>query len=80
MTTDNARQWANLVGPQIIALLVGAFSAYMTATVTLARLDQRTEQLEAKVERLEARGDADREQLIRLETKIDYLIERSKLH
>jgi len=76
VTTDNAKSWAQLIGPQLIALRVGAFSAYMTATVTLARLDQRVQTMELKVERLEKRSDQDRETLVRIETKQDIILQK----
>lgn len=77
MTTERAQQWAQLLGPQIIALVVGAFAAYMTANVTLARLDERTSELEAKVKVLEQRTHSDAERLVRVETKIDIILEKA---
>ncbi len=81
MPTEKAEKWLQLIGPQLIALIVGAFAAYMTANVTLARLDERTAELEAKVKILESRTRDDGERLVRVETKIDIILEKqSRVH
>lgn len=73
---ESIRWWANILGPQVIALIIGAFAAYMTANVTLARLDQRTTELEAKVKIMQTDRKDESERLIRLETKIDLILDK----
>lgn len=72
-----------LIASVLASFVVGAFSAYMTGNVILARLETRMERAEQDVmmlsKKLETQADsasAANERLIRLETKIDILLKQ----
>ena len=70
-----------LVVSLIASLVVGAFSAYMTGSALIAKMETRLERAERDVAHLTKRLEdqnkeavMSNERLIRLETKIDILI------
>jgi len=79
------RHWviSSIVAPVVVAVIIGMASAYLTATVTLAkyeeRIDANTRDIGAnRVDIVEAerRERASSERLIRLETKIDMVLDK----
>lgn len=71
-----------LVTSLVASFVVGAFSAYMTGNAILARLETRLERAEQdvaslslKLEEAQRTNAVSNERLIRLETKIDILLQ-----
>ena len=67
----------------IASIVVGAFASYMTGSVMLAKLETLLERAESdisgfhgEIKTIQAQRAADREALIRLEAKIDILVQR----
>jgi outer membrane murein-binding lipoprotein Lpp len=84
---------SNILAPVVVAVIIGMASAYATARLTIEQLAGRVSAVESNVERLEKeelpelkaqiKATADREResserLIRLESKIDLLLERAR--
>jgi len=71
-----------LVTSLVSSFVVGAFSAYMTGTAIIARLETRLERAEQdvvtlnqKLEETQRASATSNERLIRVETKIDILLQ-----
>lgn len=74
--------WKNVLAPLIVAVIVGMASSYVTASVQMGKVKTRLSQAEAQISRLRNKSHARRkgefqmrERIIRLETKIDLLLE-----
>jgi len=77
--------WSTMAGQIIVATLVGMTSAYLSSTRTLAVVEERIGRIEKTVEALTTNQTNDerearilRDKIIRLETKIDLLLERGQ--
>lgn len=71
--------FTGVILPVVASVVVGMGSAYLTATTTLARMDEKLSAMEARVESLEGKTDKQQdlsERLIRVETKLDAVLER----
>lgn len=60
----------------VVALLVGMTSSYLTAQATIAVFDQRITSLEHDMQDMEHKADDTSQRMIRVETKIDLLLEQ----
>lgn len=68
-----------IIASVVTAVVVGMGSAYLTASTTMARMDEKMAAMDARVESLEAESGEKREiydRLIRVETKLDAIMER----
>ncbi len=72
-----------LLSSLFASVIVGAFASYMTGNVMLAKLETRLARAEAditsvnvNVRALEAQRSSDREAMIRLEAKIDLILQK----
>lgn len=71
--------FTGVILPVVASVVVGMGSAYLTATTALARMDEKLVAMEARVESLEGATDKQQdlsERLIRVETKLDAVLER----
>lgn len=76
-------RWAlhNIVGPVVVAIVVGMASSYLTVQFSIVRFDERilknTEALQAIQAARESKDDQDRalrDKLIEVNTKVDMLL------
>lgn len=78
--------WANVIAPLIVAVLVGVASSYITTRVQIGRIQQRVKLVEEELTRVRSKGKVRtkntremRERVIRMETKIDLLLQSQGL-
>jgi len=68
-----------VVASVITAVLVGMASAYLTATTTAVRMDEKISAMTVRLEQLEEQQTEQRElsdKIIRIEAKLDAIIDR----
>ena len=78
--------WAALITPLMVAILVGIGSSYVTTRVQIGTMRERMRQAEADIEQVQSalkrkqqtRADL-RARVTRIETKIDLLLQDKKL-
>jgi len=74
--------WGNVVAPLVVAVLVGVSASYVTTRVQIGTIQQRISRAEEDITRLrtsqktrETNAREMRERVIRMETKIDLLLQ-----
>jgi hypothetical protein len=76
---DRIFSWARLLSPFVVGMigaLLGGFSSYTITKIQVAQLGIDIAKLEARVQNIETSQSFVTERMVRVETKIDLLLER----